>query len=87
MTGMGLQIIARSRGLERAKTAFGSLVFALVRRRLKRVPIPMRIMATCPPVLRGAALMELSQESARIVPLRLKKLAQTLTATRVGCPF
>ena len=31
--------------------------------------------------------MELSQESATLVPLRYKKLAQTLTATRIGCPF
>ena len=40
-----------------------------------------------PAVLRGGALMELSQESAKQVPLRYKKLAQLLTATRIGCPF
>ena len=40
-----------------------------------------------PPLLRGGALMELSQESATLVPLRYKKLAQLLTATRIGCPF
>jgi hypothetical protein len=44
-------------------------------------------MAMRPGLLRGGALMELSQESAKLVPLRYKKLAQMLVATRIGCPF
>lgn len=44
-------------------------------------------MALQPALLRGGALMELSQDSATLVPARLKKLAQTLVGTRVGCPF
>jgi len=44
-------------------------------------------MALQPALLRGGALMELSQESAKLVPIRYKKLAQMLTASRVGCPF
>jgi hypothetical protein len=87
MTIMESPIIARTRGIARARTAFGALIFALARRRLKKLPVPMRIMAMRPPLLRGGALMELSQESATLVPLRYKKLAQLLTATRIGCPF
>lgn len=44
-------------------------------------------MALHPRLLRGGALMEMSQESAALVPLRYKKLAQMLVAARVGCPF
>ena len=49
--------------------------------------MPGRITALCPPLLRGGALMEQAQEASTIVPLRYKKLAQMLTASRVGCPF
>jgi hypothetical protein len=84
---MDTPIIPRSRGIERARTILGRVIFFLTRRRLKKIPIPARIMALRPPLLRGGALMELSQESSTTVPLRYKKLAQTLTATRIGCPF
>ena len=78
---------SRTRGVERAPTLFTRLIFALVKRRLGKVPVPMRIMALQPPLVRGGAFMEQAQDAATIVPLRLKKLAQMLTASRVGCPF
>lgn len=77
----------RTTGVERGRTLLSRLILRLVRRRLHRVPVPMRIMALRPGLLRGGALMELSQESAALVPLRYKKLAQMLVAARVGCPF
>ena len=77
----------RSTGVSRGRTPLSRLILFLVKRRLHKVPVPTRIMALRPPLLRGGALMELSQESATLVPARYKKLAQTLVASRVGCPF
>ncbi len=65
----------------------GRVLFFLIRRRLGKLPVPARIMALRPPLLRGGAFMEMGQESSDLVPLRYKRLAQTLTASRVGCPF
>ena len=79
--------MTRTTGVERGRTPLSRLILSLVKRRLHKVPVPTRIMALHPALLRGGALMELSQESASLVPLRLKKLAQTLVASRVGCPF
>jgi hypothetical protein len=79
--------MARTSGVDRGRTLLSRLILLLTRRRLGHVPVPARIMALQPPLLRGGALMELSQESATLVPLRYKKLAQMLTASRVGCPF
>ncbi|HJR61820.1 MAG TPA: hypothetical protein VJ813_20600 [Vicinamibacterales bacterium] len=79
--------MARMTGVDRCRTLLSRLILFLVNRRLHKVPVPTRIMALRPGLLRGGALMELSQASASLVPLRLKKLAQTLVASRVGCPF
>lgn len=79
--------IKRARGLERPTSILGRIFFMLIRRKLGRVPVPARIMALRPPLLRGGSLMEQAQEAATTVPLRYKKLAQTLVATRIGCPF
>ena len=79
--------MARSSGVTRGRTVLSRLILALTGRRLGKVPMPVRVMALRPGLLRGGALMELSQESASLVPARYKKLAQTLVATRVGCPF
>jgi hypothetical protein len=78
---------SRTGGVERAPTLFTRIIFFLTKRRLGMVPVPARIMALQPPLLRGGAFMEQAQEAATIVPIRLKKLAQMLTASRVGCPF
>ena len=79
--------MARTSGVARGRTPLSRLILFLARRRLGHVPVPARIMALQPPLLRGGALMELSQESATVVPIRYKKLAQMLTASRIGCPF
>ncbi|MBA2302003.1 MAG: hypothetical protein H0W08_05165 [Acidobacteria bacterium] len=79
--------MARATGLDRGRTVLSRLLFFLIKRRLGKVPVPARITALRPALLRGGALMELSQESSRLVPPRLMKLAQTLVASRVGCPF
>lgn len=79
--------MARTSGVDRGRTLLSRVILRLIRRRLGKVPVPARIMALRPGLLRGGALMEMSQESATLVPLRYKKLAQMLVATRVGCPF
>jgi hypothetical protein len=78
--------IERTRGVERP-SPLGRLIFALIKRRLGKIPVPARIMALRPPLLRGGALMEQAQEASTMVPIRYKKLAQLLTAARVGCPL
>ncbi len=79
--------MARTSGVDRGRTLLSRLILFLTRRRLGHVPVPARIMALQPALLRGGALMELSQDSASLVPTRYKKLAQMLTASRIGCPF
>lgn len=79
--------MARTPGATRGRTLLSRLILFLIRKRLRKVPVPARIMALRPGLLRGGALMEMSQESAALVPLRYKKLAQLLVASRVGCPF
>jgi hypothetical protein len=79
-------VTERTRGVDRP-SFITSILFYLIRRRLGKVPVPARIMALQPALLRGGGFMEQAQEAATLVPLRYKKLAQTLVATRVGCPF
>ena len=78
---------SRTTGVEHPPSLFSRIIFFLTKRRLGKVPVPARIMALQPPLLRGGAFMEQAQEAATLVPLRYKKLAQMLTASRVGCPF
>ncbi|HEX6588694.1 MAG TPA: hypothetical protein VF039_06700 [Longimicrobiales bacterium] len=79
--------MARISGVDNPGASFATLIFRAVRKRLGRVPRPMRIHALAPAVLRGYAFMEAGQESATGVPKKLKKLGQVRVATRIGCPF
>ena len=79
--------MARITGVEKPGPSFATLIFRAVRRRLGRIPRPIRIHALAPALLRGYAFMEAGQESAAGVPGRLKKLGQVRVATRIGCPF
>ena len=79
--------MARIPGVEGGGGPMARLIFFLVRRRLGRVPRPLRIVALHPELLMGYGQMERAQERARRVPLPLKRLAQVRVAMRVGCPF
>ena len=79
--------MARLEGVQRPGLSFAGALFAFVKRRLGRVPTPLRINALNPTILRGYAFMESAQESARRVPKGIKILAQLRVATRIGCPF
>lgn len=79
--------MSRIEGVVRPGLTLASMVFFFVRRRLGRVVRPLRIHALSPQVLRGYAMMEGAQESAKSVSSKVKKLGQVRVATRVGCPF
>lgn len=78
--------MARLDGPEK-KSPFVRLAYWMARRKVGRVPAPVRITAHHPRLLRAYAAMEMGQEAARTVPKPLKTLAQVLVAMRVGCPF
>ena len=79
--------MARLEGVLKPGVSFAAAVFAFAKRKLGRVPQPMRINALNPAIFRGYAFMESAQEGARTVPKGLKVLAQLRVATRIGCPF
>ncbi len=79
--------MARLEGVQNPGVSFAAILFSFVKRKLGRVPQPMRITALNPTILRGYAFMESAQQSASTVPQHPKVLAQLRVATRVGCPF
>ncbi len=70
---------------------FGGLlartVYALTRRKLGRVVMPVRITAHHPQILWGYGQMEQSLLSSHRVDEALKELTSLRVATLVGCPF
>ncbi len=66
---------------------FIRIVYALTKRKVGRVVMPVRIAAHHPKVLWGYGQMEQSQLSSRRVDESLKSLATLRVATLVGCPF
>jgi hypothetical protein len=66
---------------------FVRFIFALTRRRLGRVIMPIQVTAHHPQVFWGYVQMERSQMGARLVDHKLKGLADLRVATLVGCAF
>ena len=66
---------------------FIGMVYALTRRRLGRIVMPVQITAHHPRVLWGYVQMEQSQATSRLVDPKLKGLAELRVATLIGCPF
>ena len=62
-------------------------VYAASRRRLRRVPGPVRVTAHNGWVLTAMCGFEMGLERAHHVEERLKVLAEIRAATMVGCPF
>ena len=80
--------MARIPGVEKEQAGWlVRIAYWLTRRKLGRVVLPVRIMAHHPRLLRGVGSMEMAQEAARTVDLRLKCLVQIKVAQRIGCPF
>ncbi len=63
------------------------LIYWFVKRRLKRIPLGVRIRARDPKLLARSVKMDLLIASAVTVPSKLKELAQLKVAMMVGCPF
>ena len=66
---------------------FVGLVYALTRRRLGRVIMPIQVTAHHPKIFWGYLQMEQSQMGAKLVDAKLKGLVELRVATLVGCPF
>jgi len=66
---------------------FVGLVFALTKRRLGRLIVPVQVTAHHPKIFWGYVQMEQSQAGAKLVDAKLKGLAELRVATLVGCPF
>lgn len=80
--------MARIPGAEAREAGWlARIVYRMVRRKVGRVVLPFQIAAHNPPLFRSVAFMEMGQQSARTVNLRVKALAQLKAATLIGCPF
>jgi len=66
---------------------FVSLVYALTKRRLGHVIMPIQVTAHHPKIFWGYVQMEQSQMGAKLIDHKLKGLAELRVATLVGCPF
>ena len=66
---------------------FVGIVYALTRRKVGRVVMPVQVVAHHPTILWGYGQMEQSQLGSKQVAARLKGLAELRAATLVGCPF
>lgn len=66
---------------------FTRIVYALTKRKVGRVVMPVQIVAHHPKILWGYAQMEQSLTSSHLVEAALKDLGQVRVATLVGCPF
>ena len=80
--------MARIAGIdEKRANLFTRLFYALVRRKIGRVPEPLRITAHQPRLLAGLGGMEMAQEAMRSADGVVKALVQIKAAMMIGCPF
>lgn len=80
--------MTRIQGLpDRAGGLFARLAFFMARRRLGRVPGPLRVQARHASVLAAVGGFEMALERATRVDPVAKSLAMLRAATLVGCPF
>jgi hypothetical protein len=63
------------------------VAYALTKRKVGRVVMPVQIVAHHSRILWGHAQMELSLGASRLIDAGLKNLAQLRVATLIGCPF
>ena len=84
--------MARIEGVDPRKQGFfqgifTQITYALVKRKVGRVVMPVRIAAHHSKLLWGYGQMEQSLLGSRLVEAALKDLASVRVATLVGCPF
>jgi hypothetical protein len=85
-------IMARIGGADPSKQGllhglFTRIIYAMVKRKVGRVVMPVKIVAHHAKLLWGYGQMEQSLLSSHLVEAALKDLAQLRVATLVGCPF
>ena len=66
---------------------FARLAYWFARRRLRRLPEPLTVMAHAPAILAASGGYELMLERSRLVDTRLKTLASLKAAALIGCHF
>jgi AhpD family alkylhydroperoxidase len=66
---------------------FTRIVYAMTKRKVGRVVMPVQLVAHHPKLLWGYGQMEQAFASSHLVAAGLKDLAQLRVATLVGCPF
>ncbi len=80
--------MARIEGVDdKRANLFTRFLYAIVRRKIGRVPEPLRITAHQPRLLAGLGGMEMAQEGMRSVNAVVKALVELKTAMLIGCPF
>jgi len=80
--------MARIEGIgDQQANVFTRTVYGAVRRKIGRVPEPMRITAHQPRLLAALAGMETAQAAMRTVDPVVKALAEIKAAMLIGCPF
>jgi hypothetical protein len=80
--------MARIEGItDKKANGFTRAIYAAVRRKMGRIPEPMRITAHAPGLLAGLSGMEVAQEAMRTVDPVIKALVEIKAATLIGCPF
>ena len=66
---------------------FVRIVYALTKRKVGRVVLPVQVTAHHPKILWGYGQMEQSLLSSHLLDPKVKSLADLRVATLVGCPF
>ena len=66
---------------------FARLVYFVARRKLGRVPQPLKVLVRNGALMTGVGAFETSLERSRHMPARLKDLASLRVALLVDCPF
>ena len=80
--------MARIEGIgDKEANLFTRSIYRAVRRKLGKVPEPMRITAHQQRLLAALGGMELAQEAMHSVDPVVKVLAEIKTAMLIGCPF
>ena len=80
--------MARIEGVDgRRANLFIRFFYWMVRRRLGRVPEPLRITAHQPRLLAALGHMEMAQDAMQSVDIVVKALVQIKAAMSIGCPF
>jgi 4-carboxymuconolactone decarboxylase len=72
---------------DKEANVFTRSIYGAARRKIGRVPEPMRITAHEPRLLAAVSGMEMAQEAMHTVDKAIVALVEIKAATMIGCPF